>query len=114
MPLVRDTVPGIRASPALATNVTGEPRAFAALAVTVWLLVPTVLPTVSVVLARPLPFVVVLAGGALPPPGVTLPATPKPATPFPPSSTAFPTYRGPGGAPDPPLCAAPAAGRTNT
>ncbi|OLB14146.1 MAG: hypothetical protein AUH07_05225 [Gemmatimonadetes bacterium 13_2_20CM_70_9] len=50
MPLVRDTVPAIRASTALATNVTGEPRAFAALAVTVWLLVPTVLPTVSVVL----------------------------------------------------------------
>src|SRR5438034_7580093 len=47
MPLVRDTVPAIRASTALATNVTGEPRAFAALAVTVWLLVPTVLPTVD-------------------------------------------------------------------
>src|SRR2546427_5052133 len=42
MPLVRDTVPAIRASTALATNVRGEPRAFAALAVTVWLLVPTV------------------------------------------------------------------------
>src|SRR3989442_1422841 len=68
MPLVRDTVPAIRASTALATNITGEPRAFAALAVTVWLLVPTVLPTVSVALARPLPFVVVLAGDALPPP----------------------------------------------
>src|SRR5437773_13525 len=80
MPLVRDTVPAIRASTALATNVTGEPRVFAALAVTVWLLVPTVLPTVSVALARPLPFVVVLAGDALPPPAVTVHATLNPAT----------------------------------
>src|SRR3989442_6175530 len=71
MPLVRDTVPAIRASTALATNVTGEPRVFAALAVTVWVLVPTVLPTVSVALSRPLPFVVELAYDGRTPPAVS-------------------------------------------
>src|SRR5438128_1124382 len=115
MPLVRDTVPAIRASTALATNVTGEPRAFAALAVTVWLLVPTVLPTVSVALARPLPFVVVLAGDALPPPAVTVHATLNPATGFPVASMALTTKGAPRGAPTRPVWASPETGvRTTT
>src|SRR5437867_4543792 len=115
MPLVRDTVPAIRASTVLATNVTGEPRAFAALAVTVWLLVPTVLPTVSVALARPFPFVVVLAGDALPPPAVTVHATLNPATGWPVASMAFTTKGAPRGAPTRPVWASPETGvRTTT